>query len=329
MQRTQGYGGSRQRLVVIALAGLCWAGAGAASAQYDELPGEPSPPEFSPVEPVGPAGAAETAGTGESAGLAAVPVPEGWQPVGQVHRFGPDNLWDYINGADALFLDYGCLELLVQDSERDDLALAISIYDHGTPLNAFGIFRRDGGTSGQPVAGAGAAAVAQPPYRGLLLKDRFYVKLDLGAGELDHAGLATLLADIAGQLPGTDDLPAELSWLPDRHRQPNSLGFTRRDFLGLTELRDAVHATYTEPDAGTTYQLFSLRPDARIPAALGPRWQAEDRDGEQFYWRTIPYRGVVVMRAVPGRPLLGIAGLDDLDRARALLTAVTAAKGDL
>lgn len=303
MHRTRGAATDRLRFVAVALAGLCWVAAGVASAQFDES-------------------------SAETGGLAAVPVPEGWQPAGQVHRFGPDNLWDYINGADALFLDYGCLELLVQDVERGDLALSISVYDHGTPLNAFGIFRRDGGASGQAVDGAGAAAVAQPPYRGLLLKGRFYVKLDAGAGALDHTALAALLTDLASQLPGTDDLPAELSWLPITQRQPGSLGFTRRDFLGLAELRDAVHATYEDPGGGSVYQLFCLVTDTPAQAAFGPRWQTEDLDGEQLHWRPVPYRGLVAMRGVPGGgPLIGVAGVDDLDRARALLDEVIGSEG--
>ena len=295
-----------RRLAAVALAGLFWAGAGKAIAQLEDEPVTPSAPMLT------------AAAAAHGATEPAVPIPSGWQPVDGIHRFGPDNLWDYINGADALFLDYGCQELLVQDIVRGDQAVTISLYDHGAPLNAFGILQRERGTGGESLDGVGAVAVLQPPYRGLMVKDRFYLKVDVSAGEADARMLADIMADIARQMPGDDSLPAELSLMPAEHRVPGSLAFTRRDFLGLAELRDCVHATYIEPESGSQYQLFALRPDERFLADPGSRWQAQDHDGARLLWRSIPYRGTVVMRGDESL-LIGVAGLEDRDMALAVL----------
>jgi hypothetical protein len=245
-------------------------------------------------------------------------IPDGWQASGDLQRFEPDRLWEYINGADALFLDYGCQELLVQDLARGDLAATVSVYDHGTALNAFGIFQREQSGGGQPLDGIGGAALLQPPYSALLVKDRFYLKLDATSGDLDPGTLAAMLTDLAAALPGKDGLPPELSHLPTEGQTPGTAAFTRRDFLGLVELRDCVHASYQDQDGGSGYQLFSFRPDARFFNDPGSRWQVEDGGGERWFWRAVPYRGLVVLRGTDTL-LLGIADLDDLADARARL----------
>lgn len=47
-----------------------------------------------------------------------VAIPDGWEALDQEYRYGPDDLWQYINGAAELFLDYGFQELLVRDLGR-------------------------------------------------------------------------------------------------------------------------------------------------------------------------------------------------------------------
>ncbi len=258
-----------------------------------------------------------------AANQVAVPIPAGWQAAGEVLRLPPDRLWEYINGADALFLDYGCQELAVADIARGERAITLSLYDHGTPLNAFGIFQRERGAGGEPPGGLDAPAVLQPPLRALLAKDRFYVKLEVVAGDLDAAELGAVLRDVAGRLPGRDAPPAELSLLPAAHQVPGSVGFARRDFLGLAELRNCLHATYRQPDGPAEYQVFLLWPDERFFAGLGPRWQVEQAAAGRLLWREVPYRGLVVMLE-DAATLIGVAGLDDLDAARQLLASLSA-----
>lgn len=72
-----------------------------------------------------------------------VPVPGGWTAVDQEYRYGREDLWEYINGAAELFLTYRFRDLVVADFEQGDGALTISLYDMGSPLDAFGIYETE------------------------------------------------------------------------------------------------------------------------------------------------------------------------------------------
>ncbi|MBD3221646.1 hypothetical protein GF314_10425 [bacterium] len=248
-----------------------------------------------------------------------VPVPDGWSAVDEEYRYGRDDLWEYINGAADLFLSYGFRELIVRDLEQGDRYVTISVYDMGGPLDAFGVYERERPDDEPEITDVGAAAVLQPPYRGLMLKDRFYVKAEIAGGDVSAGSLASLLGDVAAGLPGRDGLPPQLAELPDEGRQSGTVAFAGRAFLGLEDLSSCVHATYALAD-GTEYRLFTLRPGRALLSDTA-RWNRQERpDGRQLIWREIPYSGVVALLGDEDS-MLGVADLADLDRAVEILTA--------
>lgn len=251
-----------------------------------------------------------------------VPIPAGWTAPDQEYRYGPDNLWEYINGAAELFLTYGFVELTVRDLERGDLYVTVSLYDMGRPLQAFGIFERESPANRTRHRDLGAGAVLQPPYQGLMFKDHFYVKVEAGGGDLDEATLREILAAVAIDLPGTDEPPPELSHLPARFRIPGTVAFTGRDYLGLADLRNCLHADYEDPETGQTYQMFTIRTTADPFATISRQWHVQKKGGVVTAWREIPYQGVVVMQKTDGGAL-GIAGCADRAQALALLATTT------
>lgn len=252
-----------------------------------------------------------------------VPVPEGWTAPDQEYRFGPDALWEYIDGAAELFLTYDCRQLAVRDLERGELAVTVSVYDMGRPLNAFGIFERESPTDGARLQAPGGGAVLQPPYRGLMFKDRFYIIVDVGGGGgVDELTLRDLLAAIAAGLPGSDLPPAELALLPEANRKPGTVAYTGRDYLGLADLRSCLHADYADPDSGRNFQIFVMRSAGDPFASISRQWQVKENGGELLAWREIPYQGVVVMKKI-AEGAVGIAGCEDLEQALALLETAT------
>ena len=143
---------------------------------------------------------------------ARVPVPEGWTAVDQEYRYDRESLWEYINGAAEMFLSYRFRELVVADFEQGDGALTIYVYDMSRPLDAFGIFEAEKPAKATVVEDVGSAALMQAPYRGLMIKDRFYVKIEVGSGDITAEVLRGALQDVAEGLPGNSDLPPELPW---------------------------------------------------------------------------------------------------------------------
>jgi hypothetical protein len=244
----------------------------------------------------------------------------GWSPQGEPSTYDAMNLWELINGAADLFLSYGFETVTIQDFSAGEVTASIAVYDMGRPLNAFGIYRTEAppGAATLPV---GTEAVVSPPYQCLLLKDRYYVKVETSEGEIDQATGESLVTAIAGALPGEAGLPPEFAALPSDGMVTGSGRYTRESVYGLAELNDCVHAVYTD-DTGSEYQVFvTLAPDAW--ETLASRWQPTALGEEPVLFREVPYSGLVgVIRSDNG--IIGVANAADEEQLLDRLGEITA-----
>jgi hypothetical protein len=207
------------------------------------------------------------------------PEIEGWSPQTEVSSYDADSLWELINGAAETYMQYGFQAVETAELSREGTTLAVSIYDMGSALNAYGIYRTELPDAGGPLA-VGAQAMVSPPYQALMAKDRFYVKVDVYDGALDEATGRAILETIAGSLQGSDGMPDEFAALPKKDRVAGSERFTREAFLGLRELQRCVSAEYV---GGRT--LFAVLPTAGSDVdatwqELSSKWKALDADGD-------------------------------------------------
>jgi hypothetical protein len=237
----------------------------------------------------------------------------GWTPQGEPATYDAAGLWELINGAADTFLSYGFEEVTVQNYGTGDVIVSISVYDMGRRLNAFGIYRTEA-PAGEAALPVGTEAVVSPPYQCLLLKDRYYVKVEAYEGEIDQPTGESLVAAIADALPGEAALPPEFEALPTAGMVPGSSQYTREALFGLAELNECVHAAYTD-DAGDEYQAFVVLETAEVTAEdywmkLASLWEEADLDGEPVLFREVPYSGFVgVVR--PNDGIVGVAGAVD------------------
>lgn len=256
----------------------------------------------------------------------AFPLPDGWKAAGEALRLGPDDLWRHIDGAADQFLAFGFQELRECELAAGETQITVGIYDMGDPLDAFGIYAAERSPDRADL-GVGAASQASPPWQWLLLKGRFYVKVDKLAGDLSEADGRALLASLAGALPGADSLPAAFAALPAAGRVEGSEGYTRTSFLGLDELTRCVHADYAGED-GAAWTVFLMLPDngdtpADLLDALGDGWRrGKGRAGREARLRELPYRGLVAVRAAE----VGLLGAAGLDSERSLLAVLEAGR---
>lgn len=242
------------------------------------------------------------------------PEVAGWKPLGEVSSYGPDSLWQYIDGAAELFLAFGFRNLEVREMEAGEVRITVSIYDMGSRLSAFGVFATEAGAGDiRPGVGAGWALVA--PEQCLLAKDRFYVKIDATLGRLSSDAAATLAQALAAGIPGADGPPPEIDSLPPGTAHPSTARYTMKGFLGLSEMPAVVHA----PLAGGPENalVFVLVPGdgeklETLWGKLAARWSAVERKGRPVLTREIPYRGTIGVIRAENR-IMGLAGLGSPD----------------
>ncbi len=254
--------------------------------------------------------------------LSCQPAPEGfltidgWAPLGEPATYDADGLWELINGAADTFMSYGFESVTVQNYQSGNVTASVAVYDMGTPLNAFGIYRTESQGAEQFLE-VGTEAVVSPPYQCLLLKGSNYVKVDAYEGDIDQATGESLVAAIAGALPGGAGLPPEFASLPNEGMVAGSARYSREDAFGLAELDECLHAAYRD-EVGEKYQAFVvLTPGSealeRVWADLSDSWQTGVLGDQPVLFREIPYSGLVgVIRT--DRGLVGVAESPDEQR---------------
>ena len=237
----------------------------------------------------------------------------GWSPQDEPSTYDATGLWELINGAADIFLSYGFETVTVQKFSAGEVTASIAVYDMGRPLNAFGIYRTEA-PADETAVSVGTEAVVSPPYQCLLLKDRYYVKVEAYEGDIDQATGEALVAAIADALPGNAGLPPEFMALPIDGMVAGSSQYTREALYGLAELNESVHAAYTD-DTGSEYQAFVLLHTDEVTAddvwqKLTSRWQEIDHGGEPVLFREVPYSGLVgVIRSNGG--IIGVTNAAD------------------
>ena len=238
------------------------------------------------------------------------PEVEGWTLAGEVLIYDADNLWEYINGAAELFVEFGVQTCRAADLTAGDVTVTVELYDMGTPLNAFGVYEREGPGESLSVPGATSGAVS-PPYQVLLLKGSTYAKVNTFEGELTEASGMELLEALARALPGETSLPSELGLLPESGKLPGTEGYKPEAFLGQAALSDCLYAEYAGEEEDS-WQGFVVLPEAASTVwdALAGSWESVEHNGSTVFFTEVPYSGFVgVMRTDNG--VFGVAEAPD------------------
>ncbi len=181
------------------------------------------------------------------------PRLEGWKRSGEVRVFTPEILYEYINGAAVLYLEYDFQELHVVEYRRKKQAsVLVETYRHRTPAHAFGIYSQERPSKG-PFLDIGAQGYCEAPFLNFIVGN-YYVKINgMGNQPAEQAVLETFSNALVGILGGKTSLPDVLVCFPEELRQPNSETFVARNFLGYGFLHSGYTAEYQ-----LDYQAFKL-----------------------------------------------------------------------
>ena len=170
----------------------------------------------------------------------------GWTIAEGPIEFGPEDLYDYLNGAAERYLSYGFVQALHlrYEIEGDDRSgITLDLYDMGSDLGAFGIYsmgRRpdspavDWGTEGS--AGGNAAQAFQ---------GRIFVH---GVTDYEEpmvvSALHAMIQSVTRKIGSEGSRPAGLDPLPDQAMVPRSEQYVAADLLGHAFLPGGVLARY-------------------------------------------------------------------------------------
>ncbi|HSG27462.1 MAG TPA: DUF6599 family protein [Candidatus Krumholzibacterium sp.] len=261
-------------------------------------------------------------------------VVEGWDPDDDLLTYGPDDLWEYINGSAETFLMYDFKEVVAmhyQDEAENEVK--VEIYRHGSPLMTFGIYSQ----FRSPDAGyldIGAEAFGDE-YAIHFWKGDYYVKIDSYSEEDGMGQVMKAFAEaVEGAITEEGKEPMEVSLFPDAGLQKKSIVFLTEGVMGSGQLPPAFVAPYlVDEEKGKVY-LFSPGDEAGAKAliaqyagTLGVSVEEKELGGTPCLTAAgeAPYRGRVVA-VQKGRWMAVVTGFGEETGSADSLAAEIAAK---
>lgn len=170
-------------------------------------------------------------------------------------KYGPDNLYEYINGGADAFIQQDFEELVTATySNAQKVVVTADLYRHKGPTRAYAMYSQERPTNRAPIP-IGIEGYAGDSYVQFVV-GAYYVKISR-TGPRGVNMLKGFAEKIAAGLPGVREPPAVLKCFPEKGKLPRAEKLSARDFLGHAFLHDGAAVPY-EYD-GAKFRLFAVQ----------------------------------------------------------------------
>jgi hypothetical protein len=169
----------------------------------------------------------------------------GWKRTKVPQVFGPDNLWESIDGGAETYLTFGFQELVSVTCAEADLGVeaTIEVYRMADSLNAFGIYAQERNPDATFIA-TGAEGYAAPNIVNFW-NDAYYVKLSATkTNDRIAASLVGLANQVSRRIGPPSAAPATSLAFPARDQVAHSVKYLPRNVLGQSYLANGFEAQY-------------------------------------------------------------------------------------
>lgn len=168
----------------------------------------------------------------------------GWRKDGERLSYLPENLWEYINGAAEGFLAYDFEMVAAQDYlSTNNRSLKVEIYQHASPLMAFGIYSqfRGPGLTYYKIGNEGFG----DDYSLQFWRGPFYVKINVfEKQEALTMSMMEFAKHISAKIQSGGSFPRELSCFPKKGLVDKSVMYITEGVLGREKFPPAFVAEY-------------------------------------------------------------------------------------
>ena len=172
------------------------------------------------------------------------PPFKGWTIAEDTTVYNPDNLWDIIDGAADLFLEYGFIDLHIgRYQKREDAEIRAELYKFDSEADAFGMYSQERNPD-YAFIDIGAQAYREEGALNFLT-GIYYVKIMThlhGKEALD--AMTTIATSLNSRLNQCNTLPEILNLLPAQQKHLNSEQYIATNFLGYAFFRHVYVAHY-------------------------------------------------------------------------------------
>jgi hypothetical protein len=191
------------------------------------------------------------------------PRVKGWNVSVESRVYDANDLWDIIDGAADLYLEYSFVDLhIARYTTESSREVKVEIYRHRDGENAFGIYSAERSPEYNfiPIGSQGYRQTSVLNFVG----GEFYIKLssyqsDLASGD----DLLTIAKEMEKHLKMDASLPNALQFFPLEGKQLNGEQFIAQNFLGYGFLRAVYTALY---GGSPSFKAFIMEKKSRADA---------------------------------------------------------------
>ena len=179
----------------------------------------------------------------------------GWEFSSTPQFFEPGNLWEYIDGAAELYLQYGFRMVVTSEytSRKDSNFLNVEIYQMESPDHAFGIYAAERSPDDNFVQ-IGVQGYLGESYLNFW-KGPYYVKLISFQTSSGTKGVLLEFSRlIADKIAGNYSEPELFACFPETNKVKMSERYIPNNFLGHPFLKNGYRVDYVREES--QYQLF-------------------------------------------------------------------------
>jgi hypothetical protein len=234
-----------------------------------------------------------------------------WKLMVEQTVYKPDNLWDLIDGAADLFLEYNFVDLhLGRYANNEDVEIKVELYRHASAADAFGIYSQER----YPDYHFLQLGVQGYREKGVLnfLAGTYYVKISsVQAWDKVQDGLLSIAQKVESHLKEPKTWPPLLATFPRSGRTANTEQYIAKSFLGYSFLNGAYVATY---DVNGPFKAFLIETEnsdqvQKLVATYLESLKKEDITTLQNGWLKVvdPHNGVMEW-GWKGKYLFGVYG---------------------
>lgn len=204
-----------------------------------------------------------------AAGSAIVPAELDSLALASTRVYGPEDLYEYINGQAPHYIQFGFRAVLVAEYAAEAAAMPsiiVDLYDMERRRNAYGLFMESFPPEAEMIELGNAGY--QSDTVAVFWKGPYYVRVMGLAGTDRESEVHQAASRVASRIEDESRELAEFSVFPRAGLDAGSLTFIKAAAFGLAHLRETFAGTYETSDG--TYRLFfcDLDNDQEVRALL-------------------------------------------------------------
>jgi|GEM_PF-4079130 hypothetical protein len=184
-------------------------------------------------------------------------------------QYASNHLYEYIDGGADVYMEAGLKTCTVREYRglrNKGAEFEIAVFEMGSPLYSFGLFRQLHESRSHAVGTESAAE----PLRVSFWKSSLYAEvIDKSSKPVADSALASLAKAVAGRVPGDTHVPGEFRLLPKAGKISGSEQYRKSGFLSRSFLNNVISAEYKGATSACTLFVMTCLSDSDATARLG------------------------------------------------------------